>query len=305
MHFLQGNTSVLWERRSTVQLVVSKLAELGYDAADMIDRQPTMVNYRPAKLEAAHKALIKHGKDPLVVATNDPALLVHNGSRTPNEQYNNRSPSADSAQLLSRYCLDELGMSHRKLASGIEQLGRVPASEKLSEVIAAVGDHDLNAGAIFGNNFRLFSRTPAYIARRVRAIERFCRILDWPGEPQELINSDHHLLASSDAKLMVHARLFARFGRRDMSASEIAAYVKWPLESHLITLSLGKPYTALNLEKTNHLFPAAERKELVKALFEQRELLAATVGDKTVRAYERYATRKTPAPRTARGLRRA
>lgn len=285
---LRSNVAILWKKQTTIQQVVSTLESLGHDPVRVLRYQGRGFNCTPAVIQASHQALVRLGQDPFLA---NPTLLFR-GKDVEDYLVRRRPMNDQVAQFLTTYCLESLGMSQEKLAKGVRQLRGDLNETELRELITTVEANKLDGPKLFADNFRLFNQSATSLERRIRSIGRMCRILGWDGAPAELMNYNARLLVSSDAKLMTHARLFARFGRPTMSNGEIASMMQVPLESHLITVALGKPYTGTAVRQVYDQFPAETRQELVNSLFANRPLLISQVGRQTVQAYERYTARK-------------
>ncbi len=290
-----GNASVLWKRHGSVVQRLDKLEELGYDVTHVVEVCPPALNPHPASLEMVHDLIEEYGKDPLRVLTGQPTLFGHSitylrnlmegGLKSP------RRMDSDTAQWLADYCLGTLGLTPKQFQAGIKNLWRGPSLVEIKDTLDVFAEEGLHAEILLKSNLRFLNFTAPLLRRRVANIRRVCSLLDWQGKPEDLINSDQRILASSDTKMAVHARLFARYGRASMSKSEVGKLIHAPLESHIIALALGKHYTACEVKAVNSAFSKEARAELIEQLFQDREALKAQLGRGVVRAYEKYAER--------------
>ncbi|MGI9027468.1 MAG: hypothetical protein ACR2FM_01330 [Candidatus Saccharimonadales bacterium] len=296
---IQRNVSVLWKKASTLETNILGYSEAGYDAVTLVNSHPPAVNVTP-KRHVQVEALIGSSCNAHAVITSNPKLLTRSDEAIRQYvqygfNYTDRRYNSDAGQDLVNFCFDELGMSSDQFARQINTFtGNRIEPEKMMKLKSAMDESGLDTNRLIASNLRLLASDPDKLLKRISDVSRVCAKLQWDGSPLALINHAPRVLASSDRKLAVHARLFARFGRRDMSSKQIIQLLAHPLEAHLITIGLEHDYSASNVKNVNKMFPQPSRAQLVGNLLSDRQAAEAKFGRGIVLTYERYVAHKKP-----------
>lgn len=167
-----------------------------------------------------------------------------------------------------------------------------PSIEVLAENLNNLDTYGLDINTVTKKFPKIITYPAARIARRIRSINRVARMLQWEGSVTDLINYFPTILVYSDEKLMVHIRLLRDFCNTDMTFKEVANHIIVPAEVHLISLSETQRYHRTSLMHVQKRTTASTRKaEARDLLLNDRERMFGIVGEKTLRAYEKYAAK--------------
>ncbi len=199
-----------------------------------------------------------------------------------------RLNKAESHDLVN-FCENELGISNHQLSRQIREFKKVNIADfrELKESLLTEG---VNANKLIAENMQLLQINPEQVARRICSVKQICDVLGWNGDPIELINYNQRILNSSNNKLAVHAKFFARFADTDITIPHIINLINQPLESHFITVSSGLDYNSSNVKRVNKDYPKEVRNALVTGILLDRNVALASFGNGILRSYEKYIT---------------
>lgn len=290
---LQINNGILWKNTASISKNVKGCEKYTDKPAELINLNPGLISISPPRLTEVESLISHEGLDAATIIKQFPFIASSTDSKV--REYladikeESKRYSKEECQDLINFCENELGINNTQLSKQISGFKKINIAgfRALKESLLLEG---VDANKLIAENMQLLQLSPDQAARRIRAVKQICGVLGWNGDPVELINYNQRMLGSSDIKLAVHAKFFARFATTDITIPHIIKLINQPLESHFITVSSGLDYNASNVKRTNTEYSKRVRNALVTGILLDRNTATASFGSGILRSYERYIT---------------
>jgi hypothetical protein len=284
------------------------LLAYGLNAAKIIKSSPHALVYEAATIKDKCINLEQNGLDVRRVVNYCPSVLGYS-QQTINEKIANLQylglevpKIVNASPVVLRFGNNTIKQKLEALQNlGFQDPGR--AISRYPSLLALPSDNlwqkknnlselGLDAAKIINLSPTVLGMASETIASKMRRLERYAKILNWPGGVIQLINTYPAILGLSSKKLYAHARLFSRYGRPDMTPQHVSQMIIAPLDTHLIAIGEGhitKPedYRQPRLEKITKSSSAEERAERLAGVLSSTEL-AVRIGSKAMVAYQKY-----------------
>lgn len=275
LRVIEQAPAILWLEPESVKAKLDTLQEQGINAVAVINKQPTLIHLSSENIIDKVNNFQSWGIDPAKAINRMPNILFLATDSVNHKIIN--------IQLLGINAVAGINFMPQMLALGLDSI---------KDKMLNLEQLGFDASAVINKAPQVLKYAPESLVKRVHKIERVVRLLGWNAPTSELIEYFPPIFGYSDKKLIIHARLLARYGRADMSAKEVAAHIINPLEAHIIALDKHGEYSASTVSSVQKKTKSPERKAHVERLLaEKRDRLVSLMGEQTVQAYEKYATK--------------
>jgi hypothetical protein len=295
----------------SVKAKIDNLNGLGIDASKAVNTAPGILNSSPASIQAKLVVLQNLGIDAVKVVSREPRILSRSSDSIAAKVEFLDSLGIDAVKVINT-APGVIGYADESILAKIDNLSdlginatravnRMPiilsfAPESVQAKLVNLQDLGINAVKTLNSNPGLLCIAPETMGAKVSYLTRIGGVLGWDEQRvHELIDYFPVILSLSRAKLATHARLFASYGSTELDMRQVKRLIVEPLESHLIAVDKGiaaTDYSAVSVERAGRAFDAKKRKARALELV-ANPAFRRQVGQKTIRAYTKYAFRPT------------
>lgn len=272
---IKSNYRAAFQSASSIEEKVSTLVGLGLDQRKIINSFPAVLHYSADSLNEKVSNLNDLGLDVKRILVRSPSILGYRPSKI-------RTKVEELKTIFEDENLTETMNIFPSL------LAR--SSDAIRENIEMLQDLGLDSKKIIKLNPSTLGYNPASMRRKIKYIDDMTRVLGWEGSVSQLVNSYPAILGLSNKKLYAHARLFSKYGRADMTPSQVSQLLVAPLETHLIAIGEGHvngraDYRQTKLKNITKKSTLEERTERVKKVLED-PTLTQKIGRKAILAHQ-------------------
>lgn len=275
---LKTNASAVKFGAKSIKSKWDYFQSLGLDPQTVINSSPGSLNYSLENLESKIATIESIGIDYVQVISRKPSTLSQSPASIRRKFDFLSSIFGDDERLIKAI------NHHPDLFSR--------STDSINDVVNALSSLGLDAKKIVGLNPSTLSYSSSRVEERFNYLKKIAKTLKWEVDVTDLVNIFPSVLGLSRKKLHAHARLFARYGRADMTPNNIQRLLISPLSTHIVAIGDGhvsdrSEYREHRIKRVNNGSTAEERKTKAETLINDPEI-EKKIGSKAVLAYKNY-----------------